>query len=645
MKNIFLLLLLAIPVFNFAQQSDETASDASIKLEKYYEFNKDTITGEFNLSQVVDTIQLNKETSVDEKIDGFFRPIADFVGSKIFYALNFGEVSETRKITISNDVLSANEEGVLLNVASTKIGSEGKTPKLIVLTSGNGEIEEVEGKYLIKAKDAGSYEITLSAPRYSIPIVLIVLIIGALFFTLYFKFANFTLVKTAVKIVKGDYDEVDHHDADVAEGDPTPGGDVFETIAVENAEGEVSHFQALTAALSATVGLGNIAGVAVAISLGGPGATFWMILAGFLGMASKFTECTLGVKYREVTEDGTVHGGPMYYLSKGLKERGLAGLGKVLAVFFAIMCIGGSFGGGNMFQANQAAAQLTGKLGLESGAAGVIIGIVMAVIVGIVIIGGIKRIGSVTEKVVPFMAAIYVGAALIILGMHYSSIPEAFGLIYDGAFNSSAALGGIVGVLIVGFQRAAFSNEAGVGSAAIAHSAVKTKYPASEGVVALLEPFIDTVVICTMTALVLIITNIEGGFITYGSSDIGGIELTATAFNTTIPYFDWVLMIAAVLFAISTMLSWSYYGLQAWKYLFGRGKAADTTYKLLFLVFVVVGASISLGAVIDFSDAMIFAMVFPNVIGLVILAPKVREELSKYRKKIKDFDSNKKAKA
>ena len=469
-----------------------------------------------------------------------------------------------------------------------------------------------------------------------VPIVLIILIGGGLFFTLFFKFANFTLIRTAIKIVKGDYDDIDHHTSDPAEGDPTPGGDVFETIAVENAEGEVTHFQALTAALSATVGLGNIAGVAVAISLGGPGATFWMILAGFLGMASKFTECTLGVKYREVTKDGTVHGGPMYYLSKGLKEKGLGGLGKALAIFFAIMCIGGSFGGGNMFQANQAAAQLSGKLGIEGGAAGVIIGLVMATIVGIVIIGGIKRIGSVTEKVVPFMAVIYVGAALVILGMHYSSIPEAFGLIYDGAFNSNAALGGVVGVLIVGFQRAAFSNEAGVGSAAIAHSAVKTKYSASEGIVALLEPFIDTVVICTMTALVLIITNIDGGFIEYGTSDVGGIELTATAFNSTIPYFDWVLMVAAVLFAISTMLSWSYYGLQAWKYLFGKGKAVDTAYKVLFLFFVVVGSSISLGAVIDFSDAMIFAMVFPNIIGLIILAPKVKVELSKYKKAIKN---------
>jgi AGCS family alanine or glycine:cation symporter len=501
-----------------------------------------------------------KALTIDEKIDTFFRPIADLVGSVVFYTISFG------------------------------------------------------GK--------------------SVPLVLIVLILGALFFTFYFKFANFTLIKTAVKVVKGDYDAIDHHTVDVAEGDSTPGGDIFETIGVESAEGEVSHFQALTAALSATVGLGNISGVAVAVALGGPGATFWMILAGFLGMASKFTECTLGVKYREVMEDGTVHGGPMYYLKTGLAEMGMARLGKVLAVFFAVMCVGGSFGGGNMFQANQAAAQLIERFEIQFGGAGFTFGVIMAVIVGVVIIGGIKRIGSVTEKVVPFMAAIYVGAALIIIVMNYDLVPSAFGMIYDGAFNPSAALGGVLGVLIVGFQRAAFSNEAGVGSAAIAHSAVKTKYAASEGIVALLEPFIDTVVICTMTALVIVITNIDGGFFEYGQSGIQGVELTTRAFDSAIPGFSWILTMAVVLFAISTMLSWSYYGLQAWKFLFGKGKAVDIVYKVLFLLFVVVGASISLGAVIDFSDAMIFAMVFPNVIGLVLLSPKVRDELKLFKDKI-----------
>lgn len=476
----------------------------------------------------------------------------------------------------------------------------------------------------------------LNFGEFSVPIVIIILIAGAIFFTIYFKFSNFTLIGTAVKVVKGDYDDFDQHHTDPAEGDSTPGGDVFESIKVEESEGEVTHFQALTAALSATVGLGNIAGVAVAVAIGGPGATFWMVLAGFLGMATKFVECTLGVKYREVTEDGTVHGGPMYYLSKGLKEKGLGRLGKGLAIFFAIMCVGGSFGGGNMFQANQAAAQIIGRFGIEGGSMGFIIGLIMAAIVGVVIIGGIKRIGSVTEKVVPFMAAIYVGAALIIIFMNISLVPEAFGMIFGGAFSPDAALGGVIGVLIVGFQRAAFSNEAGVGSAAIAHSAVKTKYPASEGIVALLEPFIDTVIICTMTALVIVITNIEGGFFEYGTA-VQGVELTATAFDSAIPGFSWILTIAVVLFAISTMLSWSYYGLQAWKYLFGRGKAVDIVYKVIFLAFVVIGSSIGLGSVIAFSDAMIFAMVFPNIIGLIILSPKVKEELKIYKDKIKAF--------
>lgn len=636
MKYFIGLVALLVTFINFAQDTEDAKESKSIKVSEYYQLNTDKKNSDKgSLVFVSDTTEINKEVGLDEKIDLAFKPVADFVGAIIFFPIKAGTVKQNCTFDISEDLFKDGKDSLIIKFSDFKIDASKSVEEVKLLSDFGRVAEDKNGDLIFVAKKAGTVKLELAGSYVSVPLVLIILILGALFFTLYFKFANFTLIKTAVKIVKGDYDDIDHHTSDIAEGDPTPGGDVFETIAVEDADGEVSHFQALTAALSATVGLGNIAGVAVAISLGGPGATFWMILAGFLGMATKFTECTLGVKYREVTEDGTVHGGPMYYLSKGLKEKGLGMLGKVLAVFFAIMCIGGSFGGGNMFQANQAAAQLSGKLGLEGGAAGVIIGIVMAVIVGIVIIGGIKRIGSVTEKVVPFMAVIYVGAALVILGMHYSSIPEAFGLIYDGAFNSSAALGGIVGVLIVGFQRAAFSNEAGVGSSAIAHSAVRTKYSASEGIVALLEPFIDTVIICTMTALVLIITNIDGGFIEYGSSDVGGIELTATAFNTTIPYFDWVLMIAAVLFAISTMLSWSYYGLQAWKYLFGKTKAADTTYKVIFLFFVVVGASISLGAVIDFSDAMIFAMVFPNIIGLIILAPKVRQELTKYKTAIK----------
>ncbi|MFL0070834.1 alanine/glycine:cation symporter family protein [Tenacibaculum maritimum] len=465
------------------------------------------------------------------------------------------------------------------------------------------------------------------------PLVIIMLLLAGLIFTFIFKFVNIRLFPVSINIVRGKYDDVDHVTSGVVAGDPTPGGDAIETIRIEG-EGEVSHFQALTAALSGTVGLGNIAGVAVALSLGGPGATFWMIIAGLLGMSSKFVECTLGVKYRDVGEDGTIYGGPMYYLRKGLADVGKSCLGKVLAALFAIMVIGGSFGGGNMFQANQAAQQFGSMIGSNDLSTALIFGIVMSVLVGVVIIGGIKRIGNITEKIVPFMVGIYFLAAIIILTVNFSQIGNAFGQIIDGAFNAKGITGGLLGVLIIGFQRAAFSNEAGVGSAAIAHSAVKTKYPASEGLVALLEPFIDTVVVCTMTALVIIITNGNGDIMTYGVKSPDGVLATSKAFASVLPWFPYVLTIAVVLFAFSTMLSWSYYGLQGWMYLFGRSKASDYAYKILFCLFIIVGSAASLGAVTDFSDAMIFAMAVPNVIGLFFLFPKVREELSIYLKAI-----------
>lgn len=483
------------------------------------------------------------------------------------------------------------------------------------------------------------YEIPFSE-EFQIPWVLIVLVGGAVYFTIYFKLINFTGFWTAIKVVQGKYEDIEKHGADTLYGDPTDNeeANIIETIRDDSAHGEVSHFQALTAALSATVGLGNIAGVAVALSIGGPGATFWMILAGLLGMASKFAECTLGVKYRDVGEDGTVYGGPMYYLTKGLKEKGAGGIGKVLAVLFAIFVIGGSFGGGNMFQANQAAAQFVKLFEITDANGGMYFGIVMAILVAIVIIGGIKRIAKVTEKIVPFMAGIYVLAALIILGANFSHIDDAFALIFEGAFSGLGIAGGLIGVMIQGIRRGAFSNEAGVGSAAIAHSAVRTKYPASEGIVALLEPFVDTVVICTMTALVIIITNFEGSIVEYGTPISEGVELTASAFDSVIPHFSIILTVAVILFAFSTMISWSYYGMQGWKFLFGRGRITDLIYKVLFLIFVVVGASISLGAVIDFSDAMIFAMVVPNIIGVILLTPVVRKELKKYMKAINTKD-------
>jgi AGCS family alanine or glycine:cation symporter len=437
----------------------------------------------------------------------------------------------------------------------------------------------------------------------SIPFIVIWLIFGAMFFTVRMGFVNFWGWRHSISLVRGKFDE-------------------------EDAPGEVTHFQALATAVSATVGLGNIAGVAVAISLGGPGATFWLIIAGLFGMASKFTECTLGVKYRDIGEDGVVEGGPMRYLRKGLAKKNMGGLGKVLAVIFAILAIGASFGGGNMFQANQAYQQLSGQFSFLVGY-GPYFGIILAILVGVVILGGIQSIARVTEKIVPFMAGTYIVAALVIIGKNIGNIGNAFELIIEGAFNPSALLGGFIGVMIQGFRRAAFSNEAGVGSAAIAHSAAKTKHAVSEGFVGLLEPFIDTVLVCTLTALVLIFTGY------YEDSGMGGATLTSQAFGSVISWFPYVLVVAIFLFAFSTMISWSYYGLRAWTFLFGRTKITEITYKLLFLVFIVVGSSVSLGAVLDFSDMMILAMALPNIVGLLLLSGEVRAELKDYWGKYK----------
>ncbi len=462
-------------------------------------------------------------------------------------------------------------------------------------------------------------------PGTSFPWIVAWLVIAASVFSLYFAFIQFRAFPHSIALVRGDY------------SDP-------------NDAGEVSHFQALTTALSGTVGLGNIAGVAVAVGIGGAGATFWMILAGLLGMASKFTECTLGVKYRNEYPDGTVSGGPMYYMTKGFAERGLPG-GKFLAVLFAIFCILGAFGGGNMFQANQAHAQLTNVVGEFPGW---ITGLVFAGIVFAVIIGGLKSIAQVTEKVVPFMGVMYVIVALVILLMNFNQIGAAFGEIFDGAFTGKGIAGGMVGALIQGFKRAAFSNEAGVGSAAIAHSAVKTKEPITEGFVSLLEPFIDTVVICTMTALVIIITGQlmtdpatgnyilnEAGTAIQTVDGNGGVALTSAAFSSAFGWFKYVLALAVILFAFSTMISWSYYGLKAWTFLFGEGKTQEIVFKVIFCIFVVIGASASLGPVIDFSDAAIFAMAVVNIAALYCLMPIVKTELDSYLSRLKSGEIKK----
>ena len=481
-------------------------------------------------------------------------------------------------------------------------------------------------------------------PGTSIPTIIFLLVGGALFFTIYFGFINVRRFPLAINVVRGKFDHVDHHEVDKKAAVNVVDGDAVDTIKDESQDGEVSHFQALATAVSGTVGNGNIAGVALAIAIGGPGATFWMILCGLIGMSTKFVECTLGVKYRDVGEDGTVYGGPMYYLTKGLKERGFARMGRFLAVTFALLCIGASFGGGNAAQSNQAAMQLVSSFGMEGGSARTIIGVIMMIFVGIIIIGGIKRIASVTEKIVPFMALLYVGACLYIIFTNLSFVDNAFAMIFTQAFNPQAGLGGLLGVLITGFRRAAFSNEAGAGSASIAHSAVKTKYAASEGLVALLEPFIDTVVICTMTALVIIIFNGDQTIFNYGGENgivmidgvaAEGAAITAAAFANYISFSGPFLTIAVVLFAISTMISWSYYGLQSWMFVFGKSKISDYTYKILFLLFIVIGAAGDMSAVWTFSDAMILALVFPNMIGLFFLFPKVKEELQRYLKAVR----------
>ena len=444
-----------------------------------------------------------------------------------------------------------------------------------------------------------------------LPLIVVWLISAGFFFTGYTKFIQVRGFRHAVSLVRGNYDDPD---------------DI----------GEVTHFQALATAVSGTVGLGNIAGVAVAISIGGPGATLWMIAAGLLGMCTKFAECTLGVKFRREFPDGTVSGGPMHYLRRGLEGQGKRGLGVVLAFLFAVFTIFASLGGGNMFQSNQAFSQMRAVTGgddgfLGGGAAGALFGLGLAILVGVVIIGGIKSIAKVTGKLVPFMAVFYVLSCLLVLALNVTEIPSAFGSILTGAFSPEGVTGGAIGALIQGIRRAAFSNEAGIGSAAIAHSAVKTKHPVTEGYVGLLEPFIDTVVVCTMTALVIVITGVyEEG------QDVEGVQLTSDAFATVVGWFPVVLAIAVALFAFSTMLAWSYYGVKATTYLFGESKIAENVYKVIFCIFVVIGATGDLGAVIDFSDAAIFAMSLPNILGLYLMAGVIKSELNGYEAQLAD---------
>lgn len=611
----------------------------------YNDFAKGISEGDQVIVKVVDS---NNDTviaqgkvdakSIPERFNKAMKPAVDFMASFLFFSLWSDTVKVSNFIVKAPFALDPRKETYFIQEWLVKDGEKvshqepiailnDSGEELIIFAVGNGvlnHLAEVGEDVFFENKRGNRSDKKIAKIYYpekqpfyynnqttktqGIPLIVVWLILGAIFFTFRMNFVNIRGAFHAIQLVRGKYDD--------------PSED----------SGEISHFQALVTALSATVGLGNIAGVAIAISMGGPGATFWMIIAGLIGMSSKFVECTLGVKYREQNEEGEVFGGPMYYLSHGLKKRGLGRLGKVLAIIFAVLCVGGSFGGGNMFQANQAFNQLTEIPGWEGFSSyGFWFGVIMAILVGIVIIGGIKSIAKVTDKIVPSMVGIYIFSALLIIGLNIENLGSAFSMIIFGAFEPDAIYGGFIGVLIMGFQRAAFSNEAGVGSAAIAHSAAKTKEPVSEGMVALLEPFIDTVLVCTMTALVIIFTG-------YADDPEGleGAALTSAAFSTSLGGWSmYVLSFAVVLFAFSTMISWSYYGLKAWTYMFGKNKMVDLSYKFLFLLFVVVGSSVGLGAVIDFSDLMILGMAFPNILGLLIMSGEVRNDLKSYLSRIK----------
>ncbi len=595
------------------------------------------------------TAQCAGDRTVAQRINDAVAPVTDFVSGIIFMEIPLksggpvahGEIRLGEVATDEGDLLHLEIAGRSVTYETDRDGvvCDGHHP-LPIADDAAGTARDLAARLAADFGDSGlavyreGGVLSLSAPagaapRLTItgnsiaaiafadgslgfPFIVLWLLVGAVFFTLRMKFINFRGFRHAIEVAMGKYDDPE---------DP----------------GEVTHFQALTAALSGTVGLGNIAGVAIAISIGGPGATFWMILAGLFGMTSKFTECTLGVKYRSIGADGVVSGGPMYYLSRGLAKRGLGGLGRVLAVLFALLCIGGSFGAGNMFQVNQSTQQFMDVMvpwlfGAGSFMEGKpwIVGAIYAVFVGMVIIGGIRSITRVTERLVPLMAFIYVSAALVILGSNLEHIPAAFSAIFTGAFLPQGVAGGIVGVLVQGMRRASFSNEAGVGSAAIAHSAVKTTEPVSEGMVALLEPFIDTVVICTMTALVIVITDMH-----HQAGLADGIALTSAAFATVIDWFPIVLSVAVLLFAFSTTITWYYYGERSFLYLVGTDKKrAELAFKLFFLAIVIVGSSMQLTSVMDFADAMILAMAFPNMIGLYIMAGEVKSMLDSYRARI-----------
>lgn len=495
-------------------------------------------------------------------------------------------------------VLSVLLPAVLLpDHAWASLGTANDCPDSDTVRQNTDSIDSLINAYICPVSRSVSKVVFVSLPFVPLPLVVAVLFLAGVFLTFYLRCINLRGLKTAWDIAWGKAD------------DP-------------KAPGEITHFQALSTALSGTVGLGNIGGVAAAISVGGPGATFWMIIAGFFSMATKFCECTLGHKYRQVAADGTVSGGAMHYLSRGLAEHGRPRLGRLLATAFAVFCVGGAIGAGNMFQANQAFEQISflSNGALAEGGHGWKFGVALALLVAVVIIGGIRLIARVTETIVPFMGLLYITACLVILVIHADALPAAIVSIFTEAFNPRSAYGGMIGVMIWGIQRATFSNESGMGSAPIAYAAVRSRHSFSVGYISLLEPLIDTIIVCTMTALVIITSGVY-----LDNTGIRGVQLTSSAFASAVDWFPYVLSVAICLFAFSTLITWSYYGLKSWTYLFGE--KSGTLFKIIFCLFIVVGASASLTEVILFSDSMLFLMTVPNIIGLIFLVPTLKRHL------------------
>jgi AGCS family alanine or glycine:cation symporter len=557
-------------------------------------------SGEVNLTPIADWKGILVNPGRPAADNEYFEVASDLAPFPVIVVVKTTEQAEGDPV-IERSLLAMRVEhaiDVKVAVGETVKLKEGEGGKVLAI---DGEKLTLETKAPQWVPKSAAAEVK-NPKNLNLPFIVVWLVLGAVFFTFKMGFINIRAFKHAIEVTAGKYDDPEE-------------------------DGEITHFQALASALSATIGLGNIAGVALAVSAGGPGALFWMVVAAFFGMSSKFVECTLGQIYRTVDERGRILGGPMRYLSAGLKEKGLGTLGAVSSLVFAIMCIGGSFGGGNMFQANQAYAAISNAaesfgVNMHSTTASFVFGVVLAILVGLVIIGGIQRIGKAASFIVPFMCGMYILAALAVLVMNIGEVPAAFGTIIGEAFSLKAGFGGLIGVLITGFRRAAFSNEAGVGSAAIAHSAAATGEPVREGIVALLGPFIDTIVICTMTGLVVVIT----GAYQAGAGD--GVLMTSYAFETVFPWFPVVLSIAVFFFAFSTMISWSYYGDRCFTMLFGE--RFSIVYKIMFLFFVVFGCVFKLGNVLDFSDLMVLGMAFPNILGVVLLSGVVKERLDDY---------------